>query len=78
MNTQLVDSLVQVILSLPAEERALLGEKLSTASPTELSPKNRWSEEAIEIFLSLGRDAVPGRLKNTAVNHDRYLYGNPE
>jgi hypothetical protein len=78
MNTQLVDSLVQVILSLPAEERALLGEKLATPSPIEAATDNAWTEEAVDIFLSLGRDAVPGRLKNTAVNHDRYLYGNPE
>ena len=78
MNTQLVDSLLQVILSLPAEERALLGEKLSTVSHVEASTENRWTKEAVEVFLSLGRDAVSGQLKNTAVNHDRYLYGNPE
>jgi len=78
MNTQLVDSLVQVILSLPSEERTLLEEKLATANPTEASPNSSWTEEAVDIFLSLGQDAVPGRLKNTAVNHDRYLYGNSE
>lgn len=78
MNTQLVDSLVQVILSLPVEERTLLEEKLATANPTETSPNRLWTEEAVDIFLSLGQDAAPGRLKNTAVNHDRYLYGNPE
>lgn len=78
MNTQLVDSLVQVILSLPVEERTLLEEKLATANPTEASPGSSWTEEAVDIFLSLGQDAAPGRLKNTAVNHDRYLYGNPE
>jgi hypothetical protein len=78
MNTQLVDSLVQVILSLPSEERASLGEKLSTASRTTASTDPLWTEEAVDIFLALGRDATPGQLKNTAVNHDRYLYGNPE
>jgi hypothetical protein len=78
MNTQLVDSLVQVILSLPVAERALLGEKLSTASPIEAATSTAWTEEAVDLFLALGRDAVPGRLKNTATNHDLYLYGNPE
>ena len=78
MNTQLVDSLVQVILSLPAAERDLLGEKLATASQTETPADSAWTEEATAIFLALGRDAVHGRLKNTAVNHDRYLYGSPE
>jgi hypothetical protein len=78
MNTQLVDSLVQVILSLPAEERALLGEKLATANPVEVAANNAWTEEAIDIFLALGRDATPGRLNNPSVNHDRYLYGKPE
>lgn len=78
MNTQLVDSLVQVILSLPTEERALLSEKLATASPTEASTDRSWTKETIDVFLALGQDAVPGRLKNTSVDHDRYLYGNPE
>jgi hypothetical protein len=78
MNTQLVDSLVQVILSLPPEERALLGEKLSTASHTSVPTESSWTEEVVDIFLALGRDAIPGQLKNTAVNHDRYLYSNPE
>ncbi|NJO41162.1 MAG: hypothetical protein HC769_02975 [Cyanobacteria bacterium CRU_2_1] len=78
MNTQLVESLVQVILSLSDEERVLLGEKLSTASQAETSAEPQWTEEAVAVFLSLGRNAVPGRLKNTAVHHDRYLYSNPE
>jgi hypothetical protein len=75
MNTQLVHSLIQVILSLPAEERALLGEKLSAANPLPPSTDPSWTEEAIDTFLALGREAVPGRLQNSAVNHDRYLYG---
>jgi hypothetical protein len=78
MNTQLVDALAQAILSLPAEERALLGEKLATTNQLEAATNSTWTEEAVDIFLALGHNAVPGRLKNTAVNHDRYLYGNPE
>ncbi|NJP10477.1 MAG: hypothetical protein HC866_14210 [Leptolyngbyaceae cyanobacterium RU_5_1] len=67
-----------MILALPAEERALLGQKLSTASQAETAADNQWTEEAVAVFLSLGQDAVPGRLKNTAVNRDRYLYSTPK
>ncbi len=73
MNTQLVDSLIQVIRSLPDEERALLGEKLSTADPIEVSTDRLETEEAVGVFLALGRNAASGQLKNTAVNHDRSI-----
>ncbi|KXB09295.1 hypothetical protein AKJ60_00575 [candidate division MSBL1 archaeon SCGC-AAA385M11] len=33
------------------------------------------SEKGWEAFLSLGNNAVQGRLKNAAQDHDRYLYG---
>jgi hypothetical protein len=82
LNTQLVDSLVQVILALPIAERASLEAKLEaklTVAAREAEPsENPWTEEAIEDFLALGQHAVPGRLKNTSINHDRYLYGKPE
>ena len=32
------------------------------------------SSKGWEVFRSLGRDAQPGRLPNSAVEHDRYLY----
>ena len=37
-----------------------------------------WTEEAREVFRSLGDDAVPGKLENTSLNHDLYLYGETE
>jgi hypothetical protein len=78
LNTQLVDSLVQVILALPIAERASLEAKLTVAAREAEPSDNPWTEEAIEDFLALGQHAVPGRLKNTSINHDRYLYGKPE
>jgi hypothetical protein len=33
-----------------------------------------WTEEVINIFCSLGKDAQAGQLKDTSINHDFYLY----
>jgi len=33
------------------------------------------SEKGWKAFLSLGDNALPGRLRNAAQDHDRYLYG---
>ncbi len=33
------------------------------------------SEKGWDVFRSLGRDALPGRLPDAAAEHDRYLYG---
>jgi hypothetical protein len=38
MNTQLVESLMQVILSLPAEEQTLLAERIADVQSTQLNP----------------------------------------
>jgi len=32
-------------------------------------------KDAWELFRIMGRDAVPGRLLNASIEHDRYLYG---
>uniref|UniRef100_B8HUC2 DUF2281 domain-containing protein n=1 Tax=Cyanothece sp. (strain PCC 7425 / ATCC 29141) TaxID=395961 RepID=B8HUC2_CYAP4 len=83
MNTQLVDSIIQVVQSLPKEEQTFLikrlnsiftqarqAEQTSVASPAE-EPHD---EEGWEVWRSLGDDAVPGRLENPSMNHDLYLY----
>lgn len=83
MNTKLIDSIVQVVQSLPKEEQTFLikrlnslftqaqqAEQISLASPAE-EPVD---QEGWEVWRSLGDDAVPGRLENPSMNHDRYLY----
>lgn len=83
MNTKLIDSIVQVVQSLPKEEQTFLikrlnslftqaqqAEQTSLASPAE----EPLDEEGWEVWRSLGDDAVPGRLENPSMNHDRYLY----
>lgn len=58
------------------------GEIRILAAPDEVeqpeTANDVWSEEAIEAWRSLGRDAQPGQLKNTSTNHDQYLYGKNE
>jgi len=50
------------------------GEIRIAAAPAKsaqpISPEMGWS-----IFRSLGKNAKVGKLQNTAVEHDRYLYG---
>lgn len=81
MNTQLVDSIIQVVQALPQEEQQLLIERLNLLhqpkSTTVVEATGKASEQdsdAWEIWRTLGDDAVPGRLENPSVNHDRYLY----
>lgn len=50
------------------------GEIRIRPAPQEAMPEAP-SEAAWEVFRSLGRDAKPGRLKEAAAEHDRYLYG---
>jgi hypothetical protein len=45
MNTQLVDSIVQMVETLPPEERELVKQKLSTI------PDREWSQSTTELTL---------------------------
>jgi hypothetical protein len=40
----------------------------------EESDTNSINEDAWKVWQSLGYDAVAGRLENTSIHHDRYLY----
>jgi hypothetical protein len=42
------------------------------------SVEDVWTEEAINVFRSLGQNADAGQLKDTSINHDHYLYSKPE
>ena len=78
MNTQLVDSIVQVFQALPQAEQKILMERLNSLfSPTQSENEEPISEEAWEFWRSLGDDAIEGKLENPSINHDRYLYSNP-
>jgi hypothetical protein len=52
MNTQLVESLVQVIISLPAEERRSLNEKLISYEP-ETSPASTVTQSEKDVLQAL-------------------------
>lgn len=48
------------------------------ASGAQPSPEGQVTETvqtAWEVFRSLGRKAMPGKLPSAAMEHDRYLYG---
>ncbi|UBF30090.1 hypothetical protein K9N68_38570 (plasmid) [Kovacikia minuta CCNUW1] len=78
MNTQLVNSIVQVFQALPPAEQKLLMERLNSCfTPTPSENEEPISEAAWEVWRSLGDDAVEGKLENPSINHDRYLYSNP-
>lgn len=78
MNTQLVDSIVQVFQALPQAEQKLLMERLNSFfTSTQSENEEPISEEAWEVWRSLGDNAVEGKLENPSINHDRYLYSNP-
>ena len=42
---------------------------------SEITEEAKPSKKGWETFHTLGDNAVIGRLKNAAQNHDRYLYG---
>ena len=71
MNTQLVDSIMQVIRALPKAERQMLIDQLNRMVESDTNSIN---EDAWEVWQSLGDDAVAGRLENTSIHHDKYLY----
>lgn len=55
--------------------------RIQEASEVKQAPDSvtdLWTEEAINVFHSLGEDADVGQLKNTSINHDYYLYNTPE
>jgi hypothetical protein len=64
MNTQLVDSIIQIIQSLPKSEQNILREKLNQAVASEAEPID---EEAWKVWETLGDDAVPGCLENSSI-----------
>jgi len=43
--------------------------------PVSAEAEQRESPKGWQVFRSMGRDASPGQLPNSAVEHDRYLYG---
>jgi hypothetical protein len=61
MNMQLVESLMQVILSLPAEERLFLNEKLTshepTTSPASTVPQSE--KHVLQALIASGRIQPP-------------------
>ncbi|NBD33259.1 MAG: hypothetical protein GVY17_09905 [Cyanobacteria bacterium] len=81
MNTQLINSIVQVVQSLSKEEQQTLITQLNTLAETSESTDELTQleqQDAWDVFLSLGEEASPGKLENPSVNHDRYLYQQPE
>ena len=85
MNTQLVDSILQVVKALPNEEKTLLIDRIhQLISPAvdsaeeskrvEASTDSPVDPEAWAVWETFGDDAVPGQLENTSIHHDRYLY----
>jgi hypothetical protein len=61
MNTQLVESLMQIILSLPAEERLFLNEKITSHGPTS-SPAStvpQAEEHVLQALIASGRIQPP-------------------
>lgn len=74
MNTQLVDSIVQVIRALPKAEQQMLIDRVNRIGESDTTLVNEIDEDAWKVWQSLGDDAVEGRLENTSINHDRYLY----
>ncbi len=78
MNTQLVDSIVQIFQALPQAEQKLLMERLNSLFTQPSSEDEEpIGEAAWDVWRSLGDDAVEGKLENPSINHDRYLYSNP-
>ena len=72
MNTQLVDSIVQVFQALPQAEQKILMERLNSLfTPTQSENEKPISEEAWEVWRSLGDDAIEGKLENPSINHDK-------
>ncbi|OLP18512.1 hypothetical protein BST81_10560 [Leptolyngbya sp. 'hensonii'] len=85
MSTKLVDSIVQIVQSLSKEEQQELINRLNalmqtvaaaTSSAQEAEPEKQL--DGWDVFLSLGDDAVEGKLENPSINHDRYLYQQPK
>jgi hypothetical protein len=78
MNAKLVDSIIEMIHTLSAEEQTLLIQKLNlllTQTPSETMTSE--SQDPWDIFLSIGNEAEPGKLENPSIEHDCYLYSQP-
>ncbi|NBD18530.1 MAG: hypothetical protein GVY04_21105 [Cyanobacteria bacterium] len=81
MNTRLINSIVQVVPSLSKEEQQMLISELNTIIETPAFSDRTTQEEqtdAWDVFLSLGEESTTGNLKNPSINHERYLYQQPE
>jgi len=74
MNTQLVQSIFQVVQSLPEPELHLFIEQLHQWLPQTQTSSAPIDPEAWEVWRSLGDDATEGQLQNPSINCDRYLY----
>jgi 2,4-dienoyl-CoA reductase-like NADH-dependent reductase (Old Yellow Enzyme family) len=69
MNTQLVESLIQVISSLSVEEQSLLGERLAdrqSAMSQNLIQFNVAKEDVIQPLIAAGRIAPPRHCQDIA------------
>jgi hypothetical protein len=68
MNTQLVESLMQVILALPLEERNLLNERLANHQPKASSklPDGQQKEQLLQALITTGRIIPPPHHQNIA------------
>lgn len=89
MNTQLVNSIIQVVRALPTAEQTFLIQTLNQlfqqpdtgpetsqieTQPTQQTEPTPATDDPWHIWQSLGDDAVPGTLESTSTRHDRYLY----
>lgn len=82
MNSQLVDSIIDVIHSLPEAEQQALVAKLNQAMPSSpvgsknppILMENTDNEDAWEVFATLGDDAIPGKLDNPSLHHNKSIY----
>jgi hypothetical protein len=68
MNTQLVESLIQVISSLPAEEQNLLGKRLSGCQPAMSQKQIQFdlAEDIMQPLIATGRIIPPSHFQDIA------------
>jgi hypothetical protein len=69
MNTQLVESLIQVISSLPAEEQNLLGKRLSGHQPAMSQNQIQFDvaeEDIMQPLIATGRIIPPSHFQDIA------------
>ncbi|MEM6435884.1 MAG: hypothetical protein AAF773_18835 [Cyanobacteria bacterium P01_D01_bin.115] len=86
MNTQLVNSIIQVIQALSTDEQRFVIATLNRQFQTAGTSNEPFIESGVvqsdanvshadwALWQSLGDNAVPGILDNPSTQHDRYLY----